>query len=213
MPTEKPPLDVTTDWKHDVDFALIRRRYVVPRWFTAQVRIGEVQVELGIEVDDHGHARCRELRVQTDTAWARELRTPLLTDDDADISGEVLRDLPVARIKRAALSDVMTKVGKLPDGSLAPAITTQADRDEFYRDFATGMRPPRKGAPLNDQHLRDVAERYRAALEHGDPPTQTIADQYPVPVARSTVAKWVMKARERGFLGPALRGKAGEGTS
>jgi hypothetical protein len=30
------------------------------------------------------------------------------------------------------------------------------------------------------------------------------------PIARSTAARWVTKARERGLLGPALRARAGE---
>jgi hypothetical protein len=49
---------------------------------------------------------------------------------------------------------------------------------------------------------------YRAAVENGDPPTQTIADV--MHASRPTAARWVAKARERGMLGESLPGKAGE---
>ena len=59
-----------------------------------------------------------------------------------------------------------------------------------------------------DDKLRRLADLYRTALANGDPPTQTAADALGVP--RSTVARWVAKARERGLLGAATPGKAGE---
>lgn len=197
-------------WDHRDGYSLISRRYAVPRWIEAHVDIGDLDVELGIEVDAHGTARCRELRVQTYTARARELGTGTLGEDESTISGELLRTIPVARLVREAVTAAMNKVRELPDGRVVPLITDQGDRDEFYASFAGGMRQPRRGSPLSDDHLRRVADLYRAALERGDPPTQTIADEFPVPLARSTAAKWVMKARERGFLGPAMQGKAGE---
>jgi hypothetical protein len=82
------------------------------------------------------------------------------------------------------------------------------ERLRFYEQYAEGARAPRRGSPITDENLRQVAEVYRAALERGDPPTETVANV--LNVARSTAARWVSKARERDFLGPAMRGRAGE---
>jgi hypothetical protein len=82
---------------------------------------------------------------------------------------------------------------------------TGGERDALEERFG---RRPRRGSPITDANLNAVAERYREALERGDPPTQSVARE--LNVARSTAARWVTKARERGFLGPALQGRAGE---
>lgn len=74
--------------------------------------------------------------------------------------------------------------------------------------YAKGGRRPRQGSPVTDHQLGEVAQLYRAAIAQGVPPTQTIADE--MHAARSTAARWVGKARERGFLGAALPGRAGE---
>jgi hypothetical protein len=82
------------------------------------------------------------------------------------------------------------------------------ERAEFYERYGQGTRRSRSGSPLTAEHLSEVAERYRKALKQGLPPTQTVADE--MHAARSTAARWVAKARERGLLGPARRGRAGE---
>jgi hypothetical protein len=84
----------------------------------------------------------------------------------------------------------------------------RAERATFYERYAKDARRPRRGSPVTDEHLRRVAALYRAALERGDPPTQTVGDE--MHAGRSTAARWVAKARERGLLGEALPGKAGE---
>jgi hypothetical protein len=53
-----------------------------------------------------------------------------------------------------------------------------------------------------------VAELYPTAVAHGDPPDEAIARA--MHASRSSAARWVRMARERGFLGPALKGRAGE---
>lgn len=64
---------------------------------------------------------------------------------------------------------------------------------------------------LTDAFLEGIAQHYREAL--GDPsgsvsPNQYLVDTLHVPY--STAAYYVQKARERGFLRPALKGRAGE---
>jgi hypothetical protein len=66
----------------------------------------------------------------------------------------------------------------------------------------------RRRHTVTDNDLRRVAAAYRAALERGDPPTVAVADDFVV--SRASGGRLVRRARERGFLGPALKRKAGE---
>jgi hypothetical protein len=67
-------------------------------------------------------------------------------------------------------------------------------------------RPGRAGHP--DSFYEAVAEQYRELRSRGvTNPTKTIADKRHV--ARDTAAGWVRVARERGYLPPARRGRAG----
>ena len=58
-----------------------------------------------------------------------------------------------------------------------------------------------------DEALNAVAAVYRRALMVGEPPTKAVVDD--LGLARSTAGRWVMKAREKGFLGSTTKGKAG----
>jgi hypothetical protein len=169
------------------------RRYAVPRRFVSTVRDKDlsVEVEMETEVDDRGRPHCRRLEVR-----------PL---DHAEVTGDTLRRIPIARWLGFLMTEAMWRVtapGEMQTGML------QAERAEFYERYAQGARRPRSGSPITADHLCKVAELYRAALERGDPPTQTVADE--MYAARSTAARWVAKARERGLLGPSLPGRAGE---
>jgi hypothetical protein len=61
---------------------------------------------------------------------------------------------------------------------------------------------------MSDEFLTDMARRHANLRADGLPPTKTLAEQEAVSVA--TVKHWLRKARERGLLGPALKGRAGE---
>ncbi len=67
-------------------------------------------------------------------------------------------------------------------------------------------RPGRKGHP--DAHYRRVAERYQQLYSSGvHNPTTTISKEYGQ--SRDTAADWVRGARDRGYLPPARKGRAG----
>ena len=174
-----------------------------PRRFTATAEVREVgEVRLDVELDERGHPYCRGLAV--------------VPAPGEVVSGDVLRRLPVGRLLAEAVAaaafsvedrgwtierEGAERVGQAID--LAPT-----ERAALYERYVRGARRPRRGSPLTDSNLRQVADLYRAALDRGDPPTQTVADA--MHVARSTAARWVAAARERELLGPALRGRAGE---
>lgn len=72
-------------------------------------------------------------------------------------------------------------------------------------------RPQRRSRrQLTDKFLRSIAEIYRETTNDssGSSPNQMIAEQ--LGVSNSTAAYYVQKTRAKGFLGPALRGRAGE---
>jgi transposase len=55
------------------------------------------------------------------------------------------------------------------------------------------------------EHYAEVAEVYRTAYRLQQSPTQAVADQFKV--EKSTAAKYVARARERGLLPQTSRGK------
>jgi hypothetical protein len=176
-----------------VGFAPLDHHWAVPRYFTVVGEFADdTEVELAVEVDDEGTASCRKLEVR-----------------NAAVTSAVLRGVPIARLLAHGMTLASFEIGEpRPSGVVTLSVPTMNRRADFYDRHAKGARRPRKGSPLTDENLRQVAELYRAALKRGDAPTQTVADG--MNVARSTAARWVAKARESGFLGPAIRGRAGE---
>jgi hypothetical protein len=174
-----------------ISYVPLRGGYAVPRRFTAE----SATIALEIEVDSDGTRHCRAAAVRA--------------TGDEDVTSETLR-IPLARLMKQAVAGASRYYASMePGGEPVFHVFLRGPRDaEFYDEYTRDARRPRRGSPLNDEHLRQVTELYRAALERGDPPTQTVADE--MHAARSTAARWVAKARERGLLGASVRGKAGE---
>lgn len=186
--------------------------FSLPRHFQAATQLDGLNVRLEIEVDDDGKPCCREIAIRP--AQGDALR----------LSGETLRKVSDPRLLADAMADAAQK-WVLPKKAGTPSFhsggkgdsadyhytlrpPTGAERASFYEQHAAGARRPRRGSPITDDNLKQVSSLYREAIKGGDPPTQTVADA--MHVARSTAARWVMAARKRGFLGPAMPGRAGE---
>ena len=77
----------------------------------------------------------------------------------------------------------------------------------FRRDTlaARDARASRK-VKITDALLREVASVYRANVN--DRPTEAVAEHFGR--QHRTATQYIKRARERGFLGPAIKGKAGE---
>lgn len=95
--------------------------------------------------------------------------------DGAEVTGEVLRSIPVATILRDGIMPALglTHLRRVPRGGFR----------------AAGPTP---------HTLRWVARVYRFAVLLGANPTQAVADGLDVP--RSTAGRWVTRARDQGLL-------------
>lgn len=116
-----------------------------------------------------------------------ELR-PGLKVRDVVISTESVRRLPLARMLRAVLS--------VQEGDLKRA------------SKELGVVERGRGAQWPDEHYRLVAGVYRAAVNAGRPPNPAICARWEV--SRAAASKWIRRARDLGYIGPPLPGRAGE---
>jgi hypothetical protein len=147
---------------------------VVPQRFGATAKLDSGhEVEFEVEVGEDGSAACLALTVHEGE--------PLTT--------EVLRGVHVSKLLRAALTEAARPYEQLESGIRVPVFSSNDDRAKLYERFGKTGRRPRRGSPLTKENLSRVAELYRAALENGDPPTQTVADA--MHVTRSTASRWV----------------------
>jgi len=118
-----------------------------------------------------------------------------------------LREVPIAALLELAAKRVTTVEGRgdyfaqpEDDGGDAGG---RADR------VIKSLRPSKRTRADKEAVLQDVARIYREAIAVGDSaPRRAIAEKLDYTVGYA--AKLVTQARERGFLGPASPGKAGE---
>jgi hypothetical protein len=192
-------LEITaTRWDPGAGFALYPpdRRFVVFRSCGSSGRDDDLGLgmDCDIEVDDYGRPHCKRFEV-------RAL-------GDGEVTGAMLRQIPVAEWVGKSLAAIAFEVHP-PDAKDERVRLTPGVPPAEVTGFRENMRRPRRGSPLTDEHLQQVADLYRDALARRLPnPTETIADD--MHAARSTAARWVALARQRGLLGESLRGRAGE---
>lgn len=119
---------------------------------------------------------------------SRRRGEPLLTTEE-------LRRIPVAWLIREAAEWILFE-----DNGKGVAKTAHVlDEIDFEGLAAEG--------PV-DESLEYVAAIYRLAWMCHDDPTKAVRERFGIP--RSTAARWVAKAREKGFLGEALDRRGGE---
>lgn len=120
----------------------------------------------------------------------------------APISTETLRRLPLADMIRGVIRVALLVNGQptaLRDQPPAGGV------EPWGRVMPEGLA---KEGPT-DRVLRWVAHFYRLSVALDEPqPTATVQEL--MGVSRATAGRWVTAARDRGFLGAALRGRPGE---
>lgn len=140
------------------------------------------------------------------------------TDADGELTAGMMKHIPLGAVT-ASLNSLLTlerseriiekargDVTSLPDAVAATI------RDSVAQAQPVDPEPRRHHGgrePLSDDHLRDVALTY---LEETGPgkakkPLERMAAKYGKP--EETVRTWVARARKAGWLGPALKGRAG----
>lgn len=123
-----------------------------------------------------------------------ELTVTGFTEADKEpkpITSGVLRSVPTGEIVAAALES-----GFLAHPEAAPA-TPRSSKPQPGRQ------------PLSEELMRSVAEAYLAETAPGKPrgAIKRLAEQFGKP--GPTISRWVMRAREDGWLGPAVPGREG----
>jgi hypothetical protein len=114
-------------------------------------------------------------------------------------TGELLRDVPLAKIETAVNADPKIQEW-IAAGTAGPTI-------ERFKSVAAKRRqlsrPERRR--LDDGFFELVADAYRGAAALGLPPAKTLAQESETPPG--TVNRWIAEARKRGHLPPAQPGK------
>lgn len=133
------------------------------------------------------------------------------------VTSENLRRLPVAELVRRVVAEQdvwVSETGDFPWTLLDPASGADPagrDRREFDAYLRARLREEAKGRRrITDDDLRRVADAYRLAMAQGNPPTQEVRAAMHLRTD-AQAARWVMRARQEGFLGEApRRGMKGE---
>lgn len=163
----------------------------VPQRFSASFDFDSIPYVVKMEIAVQGGiGRCRSL-----TCEPKKRR-----DAASEITSEELRRIPVARLLRWGLW--LAALEQDPDLRGSENVTDLASSIE------SALVEGRSYFSMNDDHLRVVAEIYRAAATAtpdamSPAPVKALAEHFEI--SRSTATRWVRLARERGFLSGAVR--------
>ena len=152
-------------------------------------------MELVFEVRD-GRPQCREVHV-------------LVTEKGHEVTVSAFAGIRIDDALEMAIKHLFTGYsGEIDDPSHR---RMQQDDSKTMRYALSAVQETRSAraarkVKITDAMLRDVAEVYRANLSNR--PTAAVAEH--VGMEHRTGAIYVKQTRERGFLGAAVKGKAGE---
>jgi hypothetical protein len=174
----------------------------VPEMFTASFPEKDLAVRIEIVLEEERPECIALSRLNDDAPPLRsERRFPLRGMVDAAVRGAAfeLVELPIDEVDPRRENERL-----IPDDDgfvqvYAPAFSTSGSK-------ARGLAREPADEPAPD--LSRVAEIYRRSVAAGLAPSREIAGEYGITPA--TARKWVQRARERGFLAPALGRRAGE---
>jgi len=117
-------------------------------------------------------------------------------------TGELLRDVPLARIETAVNAD--PGIRKWVEQSADEETIERAKRDARRRPK---LKRPATRRELDDAFYERVADAYRGAAAHGLRPTKTLSEESDTPPG--TVNRWIAEARRRGYLPATSPGRTG----
>ena len=171
-------------------------------WYGFGLRgIGWVEVAMA-KVD--GLPEIVGLRMDVRPMWVTEDERYVL-----DMTDEQQRQWAIDNAPHGAASAAVItaeRLRSLPLAEMRAAVAARLAGDDAFGAFEKVARERGKAWP--DEHYRQVAEVYKSAVEHREPPLKAIQEHWHV--SRPGAAKYVKGARERGFLGwPGRAGIAG----
>ena len=161
-------------------------RYVPHACEASVVLWPDVEVQIGVFVDDARVCHCRRLEIRCEPGTA------------GSISTTRLRQLPLAQLMQ-----------QITDAAVHDRVD-HADGSVTYRPAGVGGNEPMrlsKRRNVDAALLRRVADVYRAAV--GDRPTTAVAEHFGV--SHSTAARYVSAARTHKLLGRTRPGQKGTG--
>ena len=173
-------LNPVTDELVQVGLAMVPKRFTV---HLVDLENHGPDIKLTFEVRG-GHYECREVR--------------LVSPDDA---GREVSSSDLCSIRIDDALEMATRVIYYTGGDEDNEIARGVEAEREVRK----ARAARK-VKITDTLLREVARVYKANVSHK--PTEAVATHFDR--QHRTAALYVKRARERGFLGPAIKGKAGE---
>ena len=171
-------------------------------WYGFGIRgIGWVEVAMA-KVD--GLPEIVALRMDVRPMWVEESELYVFDMTPEEQRQWVIDNAPPGSASAAVITAELLR--SLPLAEMRAAVAARMAGDDAFDAFGKVARERGKAWP--DEHYRQVAEVYKSAVEHREPPLQAIQDQWHV--SRPAAAKYVRGARERGFLGwPERAGIAG----
>lgn len=197
-------ISIWTRWEPEQTFYRFPAgsKFLVPNRFEALIDLPAVPawtIRLDFEEYD-GRPACQTLSIG-----------PKASGPLVEPNGDDLRKIPVRRLIRLAITSVLhVEPSRASRKGQAQHVGQPPSLDDFEAAFTAvehGDVAPGRRRELDDDHYRRVAAIYREQEPTGKP-TQGVARTMLTSV--STAARWVMKARELGYLGPTAKGRPGE---
>lgn len=159
-----------------------------PREFHLTAEDPDSFVRLEVRLNDYGKPECKTLTLRR--------------KDETAINWDLLRHTPLDDWLTHGLTlaiEVRHGGAWLPPGSFPTSPERTAILEQLRRSFgdrAGGRRP------LTTEFLAAIADSYRTAVAEGRQPIKTLEKEFGAE-RRSTINKWVARARKAGLLEPA----------
>jgi hypothetical protein len=171
-------------------------RFLVPEHFTLQVNDPNLGCLVELDIDNTGpEPACVEVRAKQ-------------RPNGPPVSGAMLRAVRVGTYVRDGAEYAVQYVADPDPNVMMTVYPVPGDQHASYLRARSQEKQPSRRIP--DEELARVADAYRRALRLGQPPTAAVQHELKLR-SRAQAARWVLKARRAGFLGPApgqrLRGE------
>jgi len=199
VPISEFPIEETE--LHRSEYTPFGQGYALPSSLKTELAEEAPGLEFEIGVRD-GRPRCVAIR---STEAGPPITTTLLKSSRLPAIGRVVRECvaeTAVRLVRIVDGDVIGLHGLSTPDLRATWEERVVDIDASLDDLERGERRWR----ITDEHLEEVAAVYRDALAHGFSTAKAIAERWST--TEENARRWVVRARQRGFLPPTEPRKA-----